>query len=85
MKSPTHRDKKIEEQKEALRTLDRLKNDGEVIGTSTMIKAAKAASAKIDENDPIEILGRKIGRSMGFVAVCVLVVYLYVTYVQPMS
>lgn len=69
-----------QKQKDALAALDRLHHQSEVIGTSTMVKAARAAGAAIDENDPIEVLGKKIGRALGVVAVIGLTVYLAVTY-----
>lgn len=80
MKSTTHRDKMIEKQEQALRDLDRLNHQSEVMGTSSMVKAAKVVGAKIDENDPIEILGKKIGRALGIVAVIGLTIYLGITY-----
>jgi len=83
MKNTVRRDKQVQQQKEALRSLERLQGQSEVVGTSTMIKAAKAASAalsKIDENDPIEVLGKKIGRALGIVAVIGLTIYLAITY-----
>lgn len=70
----------VEKQQEALRDLDRLQQQSETIGTSTMAKIAKAAGAEIDENDPIELLGKKIGRGLGIIAVIGLTIYLAVTY-----
>lgn len=78
-----HEEKSLRKQKEALRTLERLHHESEVMGNSAMVKAAKAAGAEraeIDENDPIEILGKKIGRALGIVAVIGLTIYLAVTY-----
>ncbi|MBL4890537.1 MAG: hypothetical protein JKX91_01665 [Rhizobiaceae bacterium] len=70
----------IKTQEDALRDLDRLQQQSDVIGTSSMVKATKLLGAKIDENDPIEVLGKKIGRALGIVAVIVLTIYLAVTY-----
>lgn len=83
MKSPTHKDKLIKQQKDALRDLERMNDQSEVIGTSTMAKAANVDNNPIDANDPIEILGKKIGRGLGAIAVIGLIIYLYMTYFQP--
>ena len=80
MRSTKRRDKMIKTQEDALRDLDRLQQQSDVIGTSSMVKATKLLGAKIDENDPIEVLGKKIGRALGIVAVIVLTIYLAVTY-----
>ncbi|MFK5977889.1 MAG: hypothetical protein QM488_03260 [Rhizobiaceae bacterium] len=80
MKNTTHRDKMLKEQRQALRDLDRLQHQAEVMGASSMIKAAKVIGAKIDDDDPIEILGKRIGRALGIVAVIGLTIYLGVTY-----
>lgn len=75
-----HENRSKQQQKDALAALDRVHHQSEVMGASTMIKAAKAAGAAIDENDPIEVLGKKIGRGLGIVAVIGLTIYLAVTY-----
>lgn len=75
-----HEERSKQQQKEALAALNRVHHQSEVMGTSTMIKAAKVAGAAIDENDPIEVLGKKIGRGLGIVAVIGLTIYLAVTY-----
>lgn len=75
-----HEDRSKQKQKEALAALNRVQHQSEVLGASTMIKAAKTVGAAIDGDDPIEVLGKKIGRGLGIVAVIGLTIYLAVTY-----
>ena len=71
---------------EALRDLDRLTSQGEVIGTSAMVRAARKAGdhltgADAPKDDPIEVWGTRIGRGLGAVFFVFLVVYLVYTYI----
>lgn len=56
--------------------IDRVKRDSTVIGESAIAKTGKQNQPEIDPNDPIEILGRKIGRTLGWIGVVVLVILL---------
>ena len=73
--------------REALRTLDQLRESDD-LGTSALSRAARRASdhfaakdaATDAENDPIELWGRRIGRGLSLIAFVALAIYLYVTY-----
>jgi tetrahydromethanopterin S-methyltransferase subunit G len=74
--------------KEVKRILDRVERDSETVGTSTTARASDQFGKNIgsenvsnEENDPIEVLGKKIGRGLGWIAVIILVIYLFGTYV----
>ncbi len=62
--------------------------DAEVIGTSgfartvddTGRRLAERLATDVDPNDPIEIWGRRIGRTLGFVFAAFLAVHLLRTY-----
>ena len=76
---------------EAKRILDRVARESETVGSSTMVRSAiqpgqhgadpQRESGSTPQDDPIEILGRKIGRSLGWIAVVFLLIYLVKTYV----
>lgn len=73
---------------EAKRILDRVTRESETVGASTMVRSANQPGArsqseqgKIERDDPIEILGRKIGRTLGWIAMVFLLIYLVKTYV----
>ncbi|HQF30044.1 MAG TPA: hypothetical protein PLJ34_01245 [Hyphomicrobiales bacterium] len=70
--------------REALRDIERVVEQSETIaGTSLGRLAAQArahlAGADADAADPIEVWGRRIGRTIGAVAFVVLALYLVVT------
>jgi hypothetical protein len=66
---------------EARRILQRVARESETIGSSNL---ARAASRPVrEEEDLIERLGRRIGRTLGFLAAAALVVYLLANYFQP--
>lgn len=52
----------------------------ETIGASEAARAVERLGTPIDPNDPIERWGRRIGRLLGFIAVALLALHLYVTY-----
>jgi len=74
--------------REALRTLGELRERDDVASSAlsraarraTDHFAAKDAIAEHGENDPIELWGRRIGRSLSLAAFIGLAIYLYVTY-----
>ena len=73
---------------EAKRILDRVSRESETVGSSTLVRSATQAETQMSsgsngssETDPVEILGRKIGRTLGWIAVVFLVLYLVRTYV----
>ncbi|MEA2929830.1 MAG: hypothetical protein QOG38_2258 [Hyphomicrobiales bacterium] len=71
------------ERREALRTLDQLRERDD-IGSSALTRAARRATdhfaAKEAANDPVELWGRRIGRGLSLIAFVALAIYLYVTY-----
>ena len=85
-KTERPRDRNEAASQEALRDLERLTSQGEVIGTSAMVRAAKKAGEHLKGNDakqddPIEVWGTRIGRGLGAVFFVFLVFYLLFTYV----
>jgi hypothetical protein len=52
----------------------------ETLGASEAARAVERLGTPIDQNDPIERWGRRIGRTLGFIAVALLALHLYVTY-----
>lgn len=69
------------EQREARRILDRVNTDTEQLGASSLARSAlhardHFAGADADQDDPIEVWGRRIGRGAGLVAVLVLLFWL---------
>ncbi|MEP3045501.1 MAG: hypothetical protein ABJL55_06235 [Roseibium sp.] len=76
---------KDEQREEALRALDRAQVESETIAGSSLARMADRArdhmsAADKDEDDPIEVLGTRIGRSLGLIFAICLVIYLFVTY-----
>lgn len=79
-------DKRPEEQRAALAELDRLRHEGETL-TGAMAGTARRTAAYLaghdtDTADPIEIWGRRIGRTLGALAVVGLALHLYLTYMR---
>lgn len=70
-----------ERRREAQSVLDRAERESETVLRTTFEGAHKRTGAPVDEDDPIERLGRKIGRGAGAVFALGLVVYLIWTYV----
>ncbi|MBC2861285.1 hypothetical protein [Stappia sp. 28M-7] len=69
-----------ERRREAQSVLDRAERESETVLRTTFEGAHKRSGPPADEDDPIEQLGRKIGRSAGAVFALGLVVYLIWTY-----
>jgi len=73
---------------EARRILDRVQRESETVGTSSMARTTEQFKKHIsgydgnaEDDDPIEVLGKRIGRSLGWIAVVLLIIYLLNTYV----
>ena len=82
------KDQREAARQDAIRNLQGLEREGDLLGRSGLGKAAKraadhftAAEAK-SENDPIELWGRRIGRVLSAIAFVGLALYLYATYVR---
>ena len=74
-----------ERNKEAARILDRLEGESETVGASSMVRVTKqlsenAVGTNPEELDPIEILGKRIGRGLGIIAIIALLYHLVTTY-----
>jgi len=71
---------------QARRDLNRLSAESDTIGTSAAARMATKIESRfkannIDPNDPIELWGTRIGRSLGLVVAIGLALYLVKTYV----
>ena len=69
------------EQREARRILERVNTDTESFGTSSLARSALRArdhfaGADADQDDPVEVWGRRIGRIAALVMVVVLLWWL---------
>ncbi|MEZ5871411.1 MAG: hypothetical protein R3D32_06115 [Nitratireductor sp.] len=83
MAKPDHE----EQVREAQRILKRVERDSETIGASSLARTASRikdhmAGGDAPEDDAAEIWGRRIGRSLGLIAVVILVIYLFKNYVM---
>jgi hypothetical protein len=76
--------------REALRTLESLRDNNEGVGSSAFERAARRASDHFAARDTpaghgavdsVELWGRRIGRGLSLVAFVGLAIYLYVTYI----
>jgi hypothetical protein len=82
----TNRQTKDEQRrKAALRDLERATEQGEVIGTSALKRAAENArdhfgAAEAHGDDWAELWGRRIGRGLSLIGLIGLAIYLTVTY-----
>ena len=84
--SETTRDKQEAKAQEALRDIDRVGEQSEVLGTSALRRSAERArdhmlATDADNEDSVELWGRRIGRGLSLAAFIVLAVYLYLTYI----
>lgn len=71
---------------EAKRILERVAQESETVGTSSVKRVAERVKGHMsandaDENEWAELWGTRIGRTLGAVFVVVLIVYLLKTYV----
>ena len=88
-KAPSPEDPHEAAVREARRDLERLAEQGEVIGTSSMARSARASleragkhlgGADAPADDPIEVWGTRIGRGLGVLFFIGLLIYMAVTY-----
>ncbi|MCB1387498.1 MAG: hypothetical protein KDJ80_16305 [Nitratireductor sp.] len=77
-----------EDEREAKRILDRVARDSETIGTSSLARGVNqlhrpfdGIDGNADDRDPVAVIGKRIGRGLGLLAVIGLIVHLAVTYV----
>ena len=69
------------QEREAKAALERVQRDSEVIGQSSLVRAASKArdhlaGADADQSDPAEVWGRRVGRGLSVIAVIVLLIWL---------
>ena len=88
---PATHDRDEARRREALDALEKLKRDRAPLAGSGLAEAARRAArhfAAADAigpdgtRDPIELWGRRVGRSLSLLAVIALAVYLYLTYLR---
>jgi hypothetical protein len=88
---PTAHDRDEARRREALDTLDKLRRDRAPLAGSGLADAAHRAARHFagadavgpdGARDPIELWGRRIGRALSLLAVIVLSIYLYLTYLR---
>jgi len=78
--------KQTPEEIESKKILDRVANESETVGTSSMKRVAERVKDHVtaedsDQNDWAEKWGTRIGRSLGIIFVIILLVHLFRTYV----
>jgi hypothetical protein len=82
---PGRHEREEAERRTALKSLDRLRHEGDSLFGSALAGAGRRAadhfSAK-DATDPVELWGRRIGRALSLAAFIALCVYLYLTYLR---
>jgi tetrahydromethanopterin S-methyltransferase subunit G len=71
---------------EAKRILERVAQESETVGTSSVKRVAERvkdhmSAQDADENEWAELWGKRIGRALGAVFVVVLIIYLVKTYI----
>lgn len=71
---------------EAKRILERVAQESETVGTSSVKRVAERVKGHMsaqdaDENEWAELWGKRIGRALGAVFVVVLIIYLIKTYI----
>ncbi len=75
-----------EKQRQALRDLETLGRERDLLHGLLHRSFGRAAghfsAADAESSDPIELWGRRIGRTLGAVAFVAFCIYLYVTYVR---
>ncbi|MCO5133775.1 MAG: hypothetical protein M9908_05350 [Phyllobacteriaceae bacterium] len=89
MKSKSHdRQDDAARAEESRRILERIERESETVAASSMARTSdlvrKGLSGKDgtdEDTDPIEVLGKRIGRTLGWIAMIALVAYFITTYV----
>lgn len=73
---------------ESQRILERVERESESVGTSSAARSGEQFKKHLsgldgtpEDEDPIEVLGKRIGRTLGWIAVIILIIYLAITYV----
>jgi hypothetical protein len=73
-----------DKERAARKTLHELRHEGAEIGgaVSAMAKRTATHFAGDNERDPIELWGKRIGRTLSLIGFVALAIYLYMTYVK---
>jgi len=76
------------EEEESRRILERINDESESIGRSSMRRVAENITSHMkgedaDQNEWAELWGTRIGRGLSVIAVVALLIYLYQTYFLP--
>ncbi|MEM7214596.1 MAG: hypothetical protein AAF423_03560 [Pseudomonadota bacterium] len=76
----------IDREEEAKRILERVAQDSETVGTSSMRRVAERVKGHVsaedaDHNEWAELWGTRIGRTLGILFFIGLVIYLFRTYI----
>jgi hypothetical protein len=87
---PTRHEREAARQREALKTLEDLRHDGDGALGSALARAGRRAADHFAARDamtegaadPAELWGRRIGRALSVIAFVALCIYLYVTYLR---
>ena len=86
--TPNRRDDRHEHtRRQALRDLDRVTEQSEVLGSSSMARVANGtrdqemAGSNPEQEDAIDIWGRRIGRGLALLVAGAIIVYVLNTYV----
>ncbi len=75
---------------ESRKILEQVALESETVASSSMARASERAGKNLsglnnkdtdDDNDPIVILGKRIGRTLGWIAVIFLTIHLVSTYI----
>lgn len=86
-KHKNHKDVEDERKREAQRILNRVEREVEQVGASTMARTANKVRdhfmVEETRNDPVEIWGKRIGRSLAAIVFIGLAISLYVNYIAP--
>ena len=81
-----HKSNDSDNEAEAKRILERVAQDSETVGTSSVKRVAERVKGHLtaqdtDENEWAELWGKRIGRTLGAIFALVLVIYLLRTYI----
>lgn len=87
-KQKNHKVVEDERKREAQRILNRVEREVEQVGASTMARTANKVrdhfmGEEKSRNDPAEIWGKRIGRSLAVIVFIGLAISLYVNYIAP--
>ena len=88
MASRNNNNPEDERQIEAQRILKRVERESEQVGDSSMARTAKKVqdhflASEAQDDDRIEVLGKRIGRILSVIVFVFLAIFLFNTYIAP--